>query len=274
MSSVLPEDPTQVFGRRVGAAVIDGLIIGIPTFALVSAQFEYYDAPSAAAAQDICDLMNDAEESVCINADSTVYFSEDVGEVSAAVGLGLLLSLLIHVVLQGLAGWTPGKRFCGIRTVAEDGTRPGIGRAIVRWLLWIVDGQPCGIPLVGFITGLTSTGHRRVGDMVAKTYVVKASAAGSPVVAPGLRVPPGPAAPAPVGSYAPPPSGAPRGGGDTTPPSPPAPAADAAPHPPPTAKPGPQWDEARGTYIQWDPEARLWMQWDEAVQTWNPIPNQ
>ena len=31
---------------------------------------------------------------------------------------------------------------------------------LVRWLLWIVDSAPWCLPLVGFITGLTTVGHR------------------------------------------------------------------------------------------------------------------
>ena len=107
-------------------------------------------------------------------------------------------SLLIFVVLQGLTGWTPGKLITGIRTVKADGSIVGIPKAFVRWILLIVDGQPCGLPLVGFITGLTTQGHQRVGDMAAKTFVVTRAAVGSPIAVPGLTAPPPPAA-TPVG---------------------------------------------------------------------------
>ena len=43
----------------------------------------------------------------------------------------------------------------------------------------------------------------------------------------------------------------------------------------PLADPGgPQWDEARGTYIQWDPAQGTWMQWDEGTKAWSRIPGQ
>ncbi len=106
---------------------------------------------------------------------------------------------------------------------------------------------------VGFIVALTTIGHRRVGDMVAKTYVVRASAAGQPILIAGLTAPPVVAEGAPAWSA----GGAPY-----------------APAPAPTAKHGPQWDEARSTYIQWDPTATAWMQWDESARTWNRIPGQ
>ena len=130
---------------------------------------------------------------------------------------------------------------------ASDGTVPGIGKAIVRWLIWIVDSLPV-FWLVGIITAATSTGHRRVGDMAANTLVVRADAAGRPIGTPGMANP--------AAAY-----GAPT--------SPSAYGATAVPAP--TAKPGPQWDEARGTYIQWDPEVQSWMQWDDTTKQWGAI---
>jgi hypothetical protein len=159
----------------------------------------------------------------------------------------------------------------GIRTVRDDGRPPGLLKALVRWLLWIVDGFPYVLPLVGFITALTTVGHRRVGDMAAGTYVVRSSAAGSPVVVPGLTAPPPPAGYAPGVPWAtttPPPPAASWGAAPPGPGTPvPGPAAPAAP-------PGPQWDEARGTYIQWDPAQGAWLQWDEGPRTWIRIPGQ
>ena len=83
-------------------------------------------------------------------------------------------SIAIYVLLQAFTGWTPGKLITGIRVVREDGRSPGFVKALLRWLLWLVDGFPYFIPgLVGFIVGLTTPGHRRVGDMAAKTFVQK-----------------------------------------------------------------------------------------------------
>ena len=41
-------------------------------------------------------------------------------------------------------------------------------KALLRWLLWIVDGFPYFLPaLTGFIVGAHHARHRRVGDIVA-----------------------------------------------------------------------------------------------------------
>lgn len=250
MAYPVQADPTAVFGRRVLAVLIDAAIVLVPVIMLITSQFEYLDVKGLevngepATAQEYCDARLDQRGGFCANTediDDRVYFSDGVPGSGTALYWGASFGLL--VLLQGFTGWTIGKLVAGIRTVREDGRPPGFVKALVRWLLWVVDGFPYFLPLVGFIVGLTTVGHRRVGDMAAKTFVVRSSAAGSPIVVPGLTAPP--AAPAPT----------------------------AAPTPPPAAN-APQWDEARGTYIQWDPAQGTWMQWNEGLKTWSRIPGQ
>ena len=66
-------------------------------------------------------------------------------------------TFVLLVVLQGFTGWTPAS--CS-RHPLRAGGRPAAGfvKALVRWVLWIVDGFPYFIPLVGFIVGAH---HRR-----------------------------------------------------------------------------------------------------------------
>lgn len=261
-------DPTAVFGRRVLAAIIDFALLIIPAIILVTASFEYLDVDDLDRdPQEYCDDYIDQEGGFCANladVDDRVYFTDDVDAGATLVFWGGGFVLL--VLLQGLTGWTPGKLVTGLRTVKEDGRPPGIGKALIRWLLLVVDGQPCGIPLVGFICALTTQGHRRVGDMAAKTFVVRSSAAGSPIVVPGLTAPVG--APGGYGGpgYGTPGYGAaaPGAWGSAPPPQ---------PAPTPSAE-GPQWDAARNTYIQWDPSSSRWLQWDDSARTWTPIPGQ
>ena len=91
-------------------------------------------------------------------------------------------SFLLLVVLQGLTGWTPGKLLTGhprgARGRQPAGVREGAGAlgALDRRRL------PVRHPgLTGFIVALSTPGHRRVGDMAAKTFVVKRAAAGTPI---------------------------------------------------------------------------------------------
>lgn len=250
-------DPTAVVGRRVVAALIDLALFLVPAILLATASFEYLPVDALDRdPQQYCDDYRDEIGGFCANladVNDRVYFTEDVDPLSALVFWGGGFALL--VLLQGVTGWTPGKVLTGIRTVRVDGSKPGIGKALLRWLVLIVDTQPCGIPLVGFITALTTQGHRRVGDMAAKTFVVRRSAAGSAIAVPGLTA-----------------AAAPHAGPTASPWAPPAPPV-AQPQLAPSAD-GPQWDAARNTYIQWDPAASRWMQWDEAARTWTSIPGQ
>jgi uncharacterized RDD family membrane protein YckC len=276
MAYPVQTDPTAVFGRRCVAALLDAALVLIPVILLISSSFEYIEvADLPVDGQEFCDTYTDEQNGVCVHADDRVYFSDGDDSSGSLLWLGLTVALL--VILQGLTGWTPGKLVLGIRCVREDGRACGVWKALVRWVLWIVDGFPYFLPLVGFIVGLTTVGHRRVGDMAAKTFVVRRAAMGSPIVVPGLTAPPPPTGYA--GAWgAPPPdqTGATTGWGPAVDPT----AAGWASPTPPAAQPStpgtdaPQWDEARGTYIQWDPTQRAWMQWEEASRTWSRIPGQ
>jgi uncharacterized RDD family membrane protein YckC len=187
------QKPTQVVGRRVAAFIIDGLIL-----AAISAISWYL-------------LTKDVGSGGCIGGGIEINGKCRGFTESSNRAVWLLIDILANVgilwVWQGRTGKTPGKAAMGIRVVNAEGQPPGIGRAALRWVLWIVDAFPYIIPyLTGFITALTSQRNQRVGDMVASTFVVDKNAAGSPAgqVGQGQF---GGAGPVPYG--APPPSGAP-----------------------------------------------------------------
>ena len=219
-------DPTAVIGRRIGGWVIDFLL-----YSLIMAFFapsplsplaEYYDTDEqpGISCEDVQDL-NDV--SSCVEIGDRLYFTE-TGD--AAIQFVVFVAVvLLYSALQGATGVTPGKAVFGIKVVDEQGRRPGFGKSILRTVLWVVDLAPWCIPgLVGFITGLTTKGHRRVGDMAAKTFVV-GKAHDGPVHVPGLATaatggyPAGPGGyGAPGQQWGAPPPGAPGSGGWGSPP--------------------------------------------------------
>jgi hypothetical protein len=185
----------------------------------------------------VCDVVKQGTNvSTCVEVGDTVYYADSGGAVAKIWVPPIAVFILNNMVLAGIAGGSIGKLAFGLRVVKKDtGKIAGVGPNIVRSLLWIVDGQPCGIPLVGLITGLTTKGHRRVGDMAAGTLVLRASAVGVPPVVPGLTAPIGMPVPAALGGYPPPPSGATGWG---APPSPTwGPQPGSAPSPDPWAPP-------------------------------------
>jgi len=312
-------DPTAVMGRRTLAWLADLVLFLAVVAAGFASMGEYVDVPLGV--DDPCQQLEDQaaargeDVGACLDfrdmgieeAEDRVYLLD-----TDESGVQTLLSFAwfaFFVVLQGLTGGSPGKLLFGLRVVDQYGNRCGIGRSLARTLLWLVDSAPWFLPLVGPITAFTSTGHRRVGDLAAGTYVVASSAAGAPVMPQVAAPPPGQsawgAAPPAWGTTPPtwPPS-APASGPVVPPPDEPlplpqepsapppvevpspfvAPGADAgagagdapAPAGPPAAAPRhelppPQWDPARSTYLQWEPNQQAWLQWDAAGQRWKPI---
>ena len=260
---MIDSDPTAVMGRRILAWILDLLLFAAVVLGVFAALAAPVDIPEGFVL-DACErlqALDSDEASGCIELGDTAYITS-----TADTGIQTLTSfgyLAFFVVLQGVTGGSPGKLLTGLRVVDEEGRRAGVGRSLVRTLLWVVDGAPWFLPLVGFITGLTSTGHRRVGDLAAKTYVVSRAAVGAPPFPPAVAQFGAPTWSPPTATDAPTPWDAA------------APAAAPPPAGPPTAPaaalPPPQWDPARNTYIQWEPGPQRWLQWDTVHQRWKPI---
>lgn len=258
-------DPTKVVFRRILAYFIDGLlfwvVIGGLFFAL--ADLTVIEGTSDCSLFELagygCGMMESN------GTESIVLFKTSAVLIAAAAGAAY--GILFVVITQGIAGWTPGKLICGVRVVNEQGTGPGIGRALIRWIVGIVDAMCSG--LVGLIVMLSSKGHRRVGDMAAKTFVVRSSARGTPVIIPGLTT-----AAVPAASFT-------QGPMPTTPPTiaPPFGTPQPSPSgytaaPPQAAGSGvgePQWDAARNAWIQWDEATQAWQTFDESTKAWKPL---
>jgi uncharacterized RDD family membrane protein YckC len=217
-------DPTAVMGRRIGAFFIDvaitfvaSLLIFFPLATQRTVE-ETLDLPGCH-----LDLDGTGDRVTCENR-QVVQIGDTVYESGGSTFLLDLAFVFVYFgIIAGVTGATLGKLLVGIRVVQEDGTIVGIPKSLVRWICFFVD-----IFFVGIILASTSRGHRRLGDMAAKSYVVTKEAVGQPIVLPAL---PGMT------------SGT-------------------------TAVDQPQWDASRGTYVQWDPAAGRYLTWDEPSRTW------
>ena len=169
-------DSHKVLGRRIVALILDGLILTAINSAL------YFPF-----AQKQTEILAEAAPGESVSAYVNVGdYSLTGGKAGLFLLATLLITFLYWVVLVGRTGWSPGKLAMGLRVVrSEDGsTPPGMMKAFLRHLLWIVDAFPYLIPnLTGFIVALTNPRRRRVGDMGAGTEVVKASAVGQAAAA-------------------------------------------------------------------------------------------
>ncbi|MDR3713737.1 MAG: RDD family protein [Puia sp.] len=72
-------------------------------------------------------------------------------------------------VMEGMTGKTIGKRVMKIKVVKEDFTDTTIGRSLARHLFDSID---CFF-LIGLIVASTNKKNQRIGDLVAKTLVVR-----------------------------------------------------------------------------------------------------
>jgi uncharacterized RDD family membrane protein YckC len=156
------QSPTNVVGKRVGAFVIDALILWAITAIAWFALTKQFDGACFGGGVEI-------------NGDCR-GFESGSGNRTIWLLINFLAPISVYWIMQGLTGKTPGKAAVGIKVVKEDGSPPGIGRAALRSLMAIVDAFPYFIPyLTGFITALNSKRNQRVGDMVAGTFVVDKS---------------------------------------------------------------------------------------------------
>jgi len=181
-------DPTDVIGSRIGAWLIDAAIGTVVLVVAFTTILDKLTLSNSQAATNLCDTVNNSPgNTACFSVGSTVYggTGSDMAEIALVM---LAFFVAFHVILPTLTGYSPGKGIVGLRVVNQETFRTaGIGANSVRWILWIVDAAPYFVPLVGFITGLASKGHRRVGDMAASTVVVRKRSVGSPVPIPGVN---------------------------------------------------------------------------------------
>ena len=71
-------------------------------------------------------------------------------------------------------GQTVGKKVLKIKVISLDGGQPSFGQYLMRWIFRIVDfGVFFGWGVVALICVAASKNHQRVGDMLAKTTLIK-----------------------------------------------------------------------------------------------------
>ena len=104
-----------------------------------------------------------------------VFFGElsENGTGYSLNGLPALVLMLIGVFLwpisEGLFGQTLGKRFLDIKVVTNDYKSISMGKAFIRFFLGFID----YIFAMGLIIAIIDKNNQRIGDMAAKTVVIK-----------------------------------------------------------------------------------------------------
>ncbi len=90
-------------------------------------------------------------------------------------GVWVGLDFLYHFAMEWGLGWTLGKRIIGIRVAELDGARLTLRGALVRNLLRVVDAEyPLGV-FLGASVMMATARRQRLGDLAARTMVVRES---------------------------------------------------------------------------------------------------
>ena len=91
--------------------------------------------------------------------------------VLVTLALVVIVAFLYHWLCEGLLGLTLGKAVAGVRVINENGAPCGLGPSLIRNILRIIDGL-LGY-LVGYFIAIFSKLRQRLGDHLARTFVVE-----------------------------------------------------------------------------------------------------
>jgi uncharacterized RDD family membrane protein YckC len=268
-------DPTAVIARRGGAWFIDlvlcGLAGAVPALLLADA-YSGNQADGGGPVQWI-----EGDLGIFIRDTTIVLRGPDLAITLGAFTVAVLVFL---VLLPGRKGWSPGYLAADLRLERRDGQRAGIGRALVRTIAWVIDILP-GLPLVAYTSASLTRRHQRVGDLLARTYVVDKRAAGRPVDAPVEDVVDPVFEPETVAQPEPEPERGPEAivAPSAEPDREPEPAAEREPvgvavatrsGPPDGVPPDePIWDRRNKRYVLWHSEAGRWL--EHGASGWAPL---
>jgi len=149
---ISPLGDTQVIGRRVLQYVIDTVIVGLGVGAALSL---FLAAPTT--------------DSGAVDTSAATFWLAFIAVPAASIAWFMYVWVLHPYAHRGQSF---GMQLLGIRVIAIDGETASRGQLFARALLLIIDTLVSG--LVGLLTMIGSSRNQRLGDMAAKTIVVRA----------------------------------------------------------------------------------------------------
>jgi uncharacterized RDD family membrane protein YckC len=143
--------PVIGFGRRLVASLIDMLVVGFFTFILV-------------VALSFVILLVDIFTAY-------KYPDREIPVDTMTLWLGLILSVIYFVGYWAKSGQTIGKTMMGIRIVGADGATISWGKALLRYVGYIISGLVLSL---GFLWLAFDRKRQGWHDKIAGTYVLQA----------------------------------------------------------------------------------------------------
>lgn len=170
LSKSLPPGLTLApVGARIGAALIDFVIVNVACSIILIPFLRYFDFENRA--KNLTDVMSSSD--FANNPDPAVFQSV-LGLALGALILCIVILVVYHsyyVLFESESGQTPGKKVLGLRVVTLEGGRITRRQALIREVLrWYVD---IIFFLPAFISIYSTVRRQRVGDIFAKTMVVQ-----------------------------------------------------------------------------------------------------
>lgn len=148
-------------GTRAAAAMIDYALMGVATAALFFAFMFLGAVVGGGGAADGA-------------AAGSAQRSSGAWALAVIIIVGFALQWGYYVFFEALwDGQTPGKRQLGIRVVQDGGYSISFAASAVRNITRIIDMQPGFFYAVGIISAVSSRSGKRLGDMMAGTFVVR-----------------------------------------------------------------------------------------------------
>ncbi|MBN2543438.1 RDD family protein [bacterium] len=89
------------------------------------------------------------------------------------IAIMAVFTIVYFVLWEGLSGRSLGKLIFGIKVINDHGRRPGIWKTILRHILRVID-TPVTATIIFAVIVYDIRSGQRLGDTVAKTYVVRA----------------------------------------------------------------------------------------------------
>lgn len=160
--------PLAGWGARVGASLLDGLILGLVPMAMVMTGYGMFIKAIVDSARR-CDYSTGSSGADYCNS------APNISPLAVLLlGLGGLLSFGLSLWVcyrEGTTGQSPGKKIVGIRVLRElDGRPLGFGMAFVRRLCHMVDGMAC---YIGYLWPLWDDKNQTFADKIVHSVVVK-----------------------------------------------------------------------------------------------------
>lgn len=153
------------FWQRVGAAILDGLILGVP--ALIAFIALVLTLPRE-------------DRQLCTDFDGNLATCEPLTDASVAIlllaGLGFVAFVVFYWFgsLVGKTGLTPGRRALGIKVVDMATLQPiGFGRGVGRYLMTAVFGIVPFLPLLDVLWVAWDDDKQSLHDKVVRSVVIE-----------------------------------------------------------------------------------------------------